>query len=255
MSASTIPTVVFLPGSIMPASIQYGPILNILRNEIRPVLKDLEVYSGDVPDPEYQLSQEVEGLKQVADKGGYDRFHLVGYSGGGAVALAFVATYPEQVLSLSMTEPAVIPSPEWFKTEQDKMSALDRAMALPPAEQMREFIRLQILPGIEPPSPPPGEPPSWMGKRPAGIKAMMKAFSASNIQLDQFRRYDKPVYLAIGSLSDPIEQRKANFMAKLFPDFRLEIYKGSHHFDPPQRAEPERYAKAVAELWKQAEPG
>jgi pimeloyl-ACP methyl ester carboxylesterase len=34
---------------------------------------------------------EVDGIDRAADDEGFDRFHLYGHSGGGAMALAFVA--------------------------------------------------------------------------------------------------------------------------------------------------------------------
>jgi pimeloyl-ACP methyl ester carboxylesterase len=253
MANSTPRSVVFLPGSIMPAAIQYNPLIKVLGSEIQPLLKDLEIYSGDVPAPRYHLDQEVEGLKHFVDREEINIFHLVGYSGGGAVALAFVAAYPEKVKSLALSEPAVIPSQEWLKSEEEYMKALAQVMLLPPNDQMREFVRINLRTGVQPPPSPSGEPPAWMSKRPAGLKAMAQAFSTSHINSNQFRQFHNPVYLAVGSLSNPVEERKAETMAKLFSDFRVEVYAGRHHFDPPQRAEPERFAKAIVRLWEQAE--
>jgi pimeloyl-ACP methyl ester carboxylesterase len=253
MDTLPIRAVFFLPGGILPAAIQYNPLLNVLKDGIQPLLKDLEVYSSDKPAPGYDLSQEVEGLRQVADTKGYNSFHLVGYSGGGAVALAFAAAYPKRVKSLALSEPTVIPSQEWLQSENGYLRALDRVMLLNPNEQIQEFERLNLRLGVQPPPPPPGEPPAWMAKRPAGLMAMTQAFSSVNIDLKKFRKFHKPVYLAIGSLSNPIEVRKAETMASLFSDFRVEVYVGRHHFDPPQRAEPERFAKALVTLWKRAE--
>jgi pimeloyl-ACP methyl ester carboxylesterase len=246
-------TVVFLPGSIMPAAIQYGPLLNVLKDSVRPILKDLEVYNGDTPPSDYALALEVEGLRQVVQAAALQRFHLVGYSGGGAVALAFTAAYPEKLESLALSEPAVIPSQKWIHQEAGYWSEIERVMSLAPAEQMREFMRLNLRPGVQLPPPPPGEPPAWMARRPAGLRAMSRAFSAYDLDLERFRQFSKPVYLAIGSLSNPIEERKAETMSKLFPDFRSEVYAERHHFDPPQRAEPERFAQALQELWSRAE--
>lgn len=111
MKNSEMRPVVFLPGIIMPAAIQYRPLLNVLKDRVRPILKDLEVYnSSETPPAHYDLGIEVEGLRRAAEAAGLQRFHLVGYSGGGAVALAFAAAYPEKLESLALSEPAVIPS-------------------------------------------------------------------------------------------------------------------------------------------------
>lgn len=245
--------VIFLPGGIMPAAVQYAPLLGILKDKIKPLLKDLEVYAGDVPPIGYDLGLEVQGLKKASETIGFHNFHLVGYSAGGAIALAFIATYPERVESLALVEPAVIPSPAWFQQEADEKKKMDRMMSLPPKEQMQEFVRLQLRPGVPPPPPPPGTPPPWMVTRPAGLRALSNAFDTSLITLDQFKQFRKPVYLAIGDLSNPIEERKAELLAKLFPNFQVEIYQGRHHFDPPQRAEPERFVRALDSLWARAD--
>jgi pimeloyl-ACP methyl ester carboxylesterase len=45
-------------------------------------------------------------LLRAARDAGFERFHLVGYSGGGASSLAFAARRPESLLSLALIEPA-----------------------------------------------------------------------------------------------------------------------------------------------------
>jgi pimeloyl-ACP methyl ester carboxylesterase len=253
METNIVRPVVFLPGGIMPAAIQYDQLLGILDGKIRPLLKDLEVYVGDVSSPGYELNVEVEGLRKASEDFGFHNFHLVGYSAGGAIALAFIATYPEKVDSLALIEPAEIPSRAWFTQEADHSAEMKRVMSLPPKEQMQEFVRLQLRPGVPTPPPPPGAPPPWMVTRPAGLKALSRAFDNSDMTLAQLKQFRKPVYLAIGNLSNPIEERKAELLRKLFPNFEVEIYQGRHHFDPPQRAEPERFASALNSLWARAE--
>ncbi len=236
----------------MPAALQYRPLLNVLNGEVRPFLKDLEVYANDEPPIDYRLDQEVEGVRRFAESEALSRFDLVGYSGGGAVALAFVARYPEIISSLALTEPAVIPSQQWFQEESAYQAEFSKVMLLPPAEQMREFVKMHLRSGVQPPPPPSGPAPDWMAKRPAGLKAMASAFNAYDLNLEDLRRFDGPVYFALGSLTDAFEERLAKKLGTLFPKFRCEVYEGRHHFDPPQRAEPERFAQALRELWRAA---
>ena len=61
-----------------------------------------------------------------------------------------------------------------------------------------------------------------------------------------------PIYLAVGSLSHPIEAHKASVLSSLLSDIQIEVYEGRHHFDPPQRAEPERFAQALRRLWRRS---
>jgi pimeloyl-ACP methyl ester carboxylesterase len=49
---------------------------------------------------------EVAGVDRAADAARFDRFHLYGHSGGGAVVLAYVSAHPERVISLTLDEPA-----------------------------------------------------------------------------------------------------------------------------------------------------
>lgn len=247
--------IVFLPGAVMPAATQYEPLLRVLGDRAHPLLHDLEVYAGDAPPPGYDLDVEVESLRQAADAAGWDRVHLVGYSGGGAVCLAFTAAYPERVKSLALSEPAAIPSPQWREQEAGWWAEVQRAMLLPPQEQMREFVRIHLRPDVPPPTPPAGDPPPWMARRPAGIKALVRAFSEAAIPLDRLRRFPGPAYVAVGRLSNAVEERKAETLARLVPDVRVEIYEHRHHFDPPQRAEPERFAAALLDLWARAANG
>jgi pimeloyl-ACP methyl ester carboxylesterase len=242
--------VVFLPGILLPAAVQYEPLLSILKDDVHPLLKDLEIYNEETPPPEYQFNMEVEGLKQAVDAAGLQTFHLVGYSGGGAVALAFAGTYPDRMDSLALSEPAVIPSQEWMHQEAGFFKELYHVVSLPPTEQMREFMRLELRPGVSLPSQPQGDPPPWMARRPAGLRTMARSFSSFDLPLERLHQFHKPVYLAVGALSNSIQERKAETLAKLFSDFRVEVYKNRHHFDPPQRAEPERFARALNDLWQ-----
>jgi len=240
---------VFVPGVIMPVALSYASLLEAIKDEIQPVLKELEVYAGDTPPPDYGLALEVEGLWRTAEAAGLESFHLVGYSGGGAVALAFTAKYPERPRSLALIEPAWIGDDFWTPEEAVE---IDRVMALPPEQRMPAFVRFQLRPGVEPP-PPPSPPPPWMAKRPAGVEALAGAFKAYHLDRERFRLFRGPVYFAFGNLSHILWERMADTLAGLFPNIRAEVYEGRHHFDPPHRAEPERFAQVLRDLWARSE--
>lgn len=243
--------VVFVPGGVMPVAMSYGPLLDVVKEEVRPVLKDLEVYATDRPPANYSLELEVEGVRRAADAAGFTGFHLLGYSGGGAVSLAFTARYPERLLSLALVEPAWIGNDDWTPEDVADWAALDGIMALPGDERMRAFARWHMRPGLEPPRPqlPPGPPPPWMALRPAGLDALAAAFRTYRLDRERLRRFRRPVYYALGSLSRSFFERNGRTLARFFPDFRVEAYEGRSHFDPPHRAEPERFARALRELW------
>src|SRR6266849_2315312 len=97
---------IFLPGSVLPAELAYGALLAALGPGTHAVARELEVYADAEPPSDYSLDTEVAGVLREADQRSWERFHLAGYSGGGAAALAFTARYPERVSSLALLEPA-----------------------------------------------------------------------------------------------------------------------------------------------------
>jgi len=245
---------VLLPGGVLPAAPAYAPLLKVLGDRVDAVVKDLEVYAGDEPPPGYGLDTEVVGIARAADAHGFDRFHLVGYSGGGASSLAFAARHGERLLSLALLEPA------WAGNrrmpEEDALMVRFRALEpLPPEQFMAGFTRLQLAPGVEPPAPPAGPPPPWLAKRPAGLRAFISAFESGDLDLGALRAFERPVYFALGGRSNPdYYGRMAERLAAVFPDFTLETFAERHHFDPPHRIEPERLAASLLSLWERAEP-
>jgi len=242
--------VVFVPGGVTPVGLSYAPLLEELGEEIAPLLKDLEVYAADEPPVDYSLQLEVDGLEGDVNAAGLETFHLVGYSGGGAVSLDFAAQHPERLRSLAMFEPANVPGP-WDPADHPEATSTDAALS--PEQMLAEFTRRQLRPGVEPPSTPPGPPPDWMTRRPAGLRAMMAAFETDTTERDALRRCTFPVYLAYGLLTGEHMVRRAQLLAGLLPDIWIEAYPGIHHFGPPQRTQPAHYAAALRQLWARAE--
>ena len=245
---------IMLPGIILPAGLAYGALIDALGGGVLAVAKDLEVYAGDEPPGDYGLGDEVAGVFREADAHGWERFHLVGYSGGGAAALAAAARQPERLLSLSLLEPAWAGDWEVGEAERDVRRELDRLEGLPPGDFMGAFVRLQLRPGVDPPAPPPGPEPPWLAKRPAGIRALIRAFAAYDLDRESLCRFDRPVYYALGSLSNPdLYEEIAQRLSRVFSDFTLETFEERHHLDPPHRIEPERLTRSLLALWRRAE--
>jgi len=243
---------VLLPGGVLPAEPAYAALLDVLGDRIVPISKNLEVYSGDRPPASYSLDIEVAGVLREADRHGFERFHLVGYSGGGASSLAFAAQHRTRLQSLALLEPA------WAGNdrtgEEEALWLQFRALEGLPADQfMAGFMRLQLAPGVEPP-PLPAPPPSWMSKRPAGLRALIRAFDSDDLDLARLRAFEQPVYFALGGRSNPdYYARMADRLRKIFPDFTLETFPERHHFEPPHRIEPERLGESLLALWERAE--
>lgn len=244
--------VVLLPGVVLPAQPAYAALLQVLGKRCDAVTKDLELYSGDQPPPDYSLDLEVEGILRVADDHSFGRFHLVGYSGGGASSLAFAAVHGDRLLSLALLEPAWAGSNR-MAAEQAAWEHFRTLESLPPDQLMAGFQRLQLAPGVKPPAPE-GPPPPWMATRPAGVRAFMDAVDDRALDVEALRAFDRPVYFALGGRSNPdYFGRMAERLASIFPDFTLETFPERHHFDPPHRIEPERLSRSLLTLWDSAE--
>ncbi|MEX2024899.1 MAG: alpha/beta hydrolase [Thermoleophilaceae bacterium] len=246
-------SVILLPGGMLPAEPAYAPLIEALGDGVRAVAKDLEVYAGDAPPPGYSLGTEVEGVLRVAEEAGLERFHLVGFSAGGASAVAFAAAHPDRLRSLALIEPAWLGNEEQSERERADRARMADLAGLPPAQMLEQFRRLQLAPGVVPPSTPHGDPPPWLAKRPAGLAAIGGAFAGHRLDLDALRALDAPVYFALGTLSNQDRYgENARRAEELFADFTLDVYEGRHHFDPPHLAEPGRLAAALRALWRRA---
>ena len=246
--------VILLPGSVLPGDLAYSSLVAALGSAADAVVKELAVYETPEAPLDYTLDLEVGGVLREADERSWERFHLVGYSGGGAAALAFAASHPERLASLALLEPAWAGRWDLSPSEQGLWLEYDRLEALPPDEFMRAFMRLNVKPGVALPQPPPGDPPPWMAKRPGGIRAFMMTFKTYELDREALARFDRPVYFALGGLSN-LDQfgAIATRLSRVFPDFELEVFDERHHFDPPHRIEPERLADSLKALWRRAD--
>jgi pimeloyl-ACP methyl ester carboxylesterase len=242
--------VILLPGIIAPAAVRYGPLLEQL-GDVQAVLKDLEIYAGAAPPPDYSIELEVAGIARTADRAGLARFHLFGHSGGGACALAFAAKHPERILSLALDEPATDFSDEDRAHPRHEQFAAARK--LPPAEAIPEFLRLQLAPGVEPPPLPEGPPPSWMANRPAGVQAFERAILRHRVDPARYEAIRVPVLFTYGGLTHPHWAEMCDRLARRFPDFEAERSPGLSHMTALHEADPERAAVLLRAHWARAE--
>lgn len=243
--------VIFLPGVIMPCALRYAALLRELDNGVRAITKDLELYAGPGTPPQgYDITMELDGINETAEDAGWDRFHLYGHSGGGAVALAYVAAHPERVLSLAVDEPAY----DFLDSTESRgyWSEIDAAGQLPERDRMPAFLKLQLGPGVALPPAPAGTPPPWMTSRPAGVRALTTALKQHHVDPSSYRRYAAPVYFSHGTLSHPYWLSMRDRLAALFPDFTAERYDGLHHLNTSHQAEPARVAQALRRQWSRA---
>jgi len=246
--------VVLLPGVVLPAELAFGALVSELGAGVDAITRDLELYRGDVPPPDYSLDAEVDGVRSEADGRGWDRFHLVGYSAGGSMALAFAAHYPGRLLSLALLEPAWAGGWGWSSEHSELWASYDALENLPPDQFMTAFMRLQVRPDVELPPPPRGPSPPWMGRRPSGIRAFLRTLKGYELDRAALAAFKAPVYFALGGRSRPAQfAEEADRLASVFADFTLEVFPDRHHFDPPHRGEPARLASSLRAIWERGE--
>jgi pimeloyl-ACP methyl ester carboxylesterase len=246
--------VVLLPGIVLPAGLAYDGLVAVLGSDVETIVKDLEVYREDSPPPGYSLDTEVAGVLREADALGWDSFHLVGYSGGGAAALACAARNPARLLSLGLLEPAWAGDWDWSPEHERLWAKYDELAGLQPEQFMPVFMRLQVRAEVQLPAPPSGRPPPWMKQRPEGIRTILRTFQTYNLDRGALAGFDRPVYYALGGLSNPNQFGEvAERLANVFPDFTLEVFAERHHFDPPHRNEPGRLAESLRAIWSRGD--
>jgi len=238
----------FLPGIIAPASIRYAPLLPHLKG-VGACVCDLAVYAGAEPPADYSIDTEIASIDANADRAGFDRFHLYAHSGGGACALAYIAKRPDRVLTLTVDEPASDLTAADHADPYWKL--IDEARSLPDREATVAFLKLQLAPDVEPPIPP-GPPPPWLAKRPAGIRAISRELERYEVDPARYRAFKAPVLYTHGSKSHPRWLAMRDRLAGLFPDFRSELFEGLHHLNTSHQAEPARTADLLRAHWARA---
>lgn len=246
--------VVLLPGGVLPADLAYPDLIRELGPEVDARPKELEIYAGDEIPSDYGLDTEIEGIRRHADESGFDRFHLVGYSAGGASCMAFCAAHPERLLSLTLNEPAWAGNDGLSDAELDRGRVIEAATQLPPAQVMPAFIQAQLRDGVPLPPPPEGPPPPWMRSRPPALAMLPRVWKEHVLDEDALRAFTGPVLFTLGGKSHPdLYPETAKRLEKIFPNFTLEVFEDRHHFDPPHRSEPERFARVLKAHWARAE--
>lgn len=246
------PQVVCVPGSVAPAAQRYRPLIEAVGDEAELHLKDLEVYREATPPSGYTIEEEIEAIDRLAEAKRLERFHLIGYSGGGFIALAYAATRPQRILSLGLFEPARIPG-GLTAEERAFYSGLEAKLSgLSGPEFMDVFVREQVKPGVQVQAPPTTASPE-MQKRPAGIAALVRQFEAYALDRGLFSACEFPVFYAYGDLSHAEQALKAGILAALLADVHVRRFAGVHHFVPPERIYTPAHVNALKDLWSEGQ--
>jgi pimeloyl-ACP methyl ester carboxylesterase len=213
---------------------------------------DLLAFHGGPLPADFSLANEIDALLAAIDGAGARRAHLVGYSGGGAVALAFAGRHADRVASLALEETAWVGNDDVPDVERETWARLAEAMKLPAYEALLVFQQLMVAPGAPPlPELPPDAP--WLDGMVAGIAALSGSFRSAAIDLAALGATGIPIYCAVGSLSHPVFELRSRRLQAAIPAATVEIYEGLHHLAPPHRYDVDRFAARLRELWASAD--
>jgi pimeloyl-ACP methyl ester carboxylesterase len=209
----------------------------------RPVrLHDLVGYRETLP-TDYDVDSELTALGDALNGGA----HLLGYSAGASVTLAFAAAYPTRIASLTLVEPPWIGAADGTAFQAD----MDTVMLDTPAEQRwTSFHKLLTRPGADIPPPPPN-PPSWAAARVARGEQVWRALRAHLIPAQRLASITVPVYLPVAADSHPWFTDAAHHLAERFTNATVEIFPGNH-VRPPHVSASERFVARLRALWRSA---
>jgi pimeloyl-ACP methyl ester carboxylesterase len=254
MKSRERPPVMLVPGIINPVELSYGPLIEVLKRDTNLMLKELEVYRGsEVPPPAYNVMTEAKGIIRVADEASHASFHLVGYSAGGIAALSAIERCGERLRSVTLIEPFGTGSYESSPVERAFLERAETVLSLPLEERVAAFLPVNLGEGVEPPAAAPGPPPVWMASRPLGLEGLIRSAIAAQFDRAAFRAFRRPVYMVMGSRSNPAWYAMRDTLSGLFPNIQTEVYEGLHHLSPPQRIQPDRLAGALREIWAEGD--
>ncbi|TMG69279.1 MAG: alpha/beta hydrolase [Chloroflexi bacterium] len=246
------PQVICLPGGVAPAAQRYGPLRAAVGDDADLYMKDLEVYREAKPSSGYSVEVELEAIDTFAAEHNLERFHLLGYSGGGFLSLAYAGTRRERIRSLALFEPASIPGPLTHEESAGFDALVQRLKGLEGPAFMAAFVREQLKPGVEPPPPPASTSPE-MAKRPAGIAALIQAFNDYRFDRSQLETSSFPVFLGYGDLTSDAESVRAAVLAHLFADIHVRRFAGVHHFVAPEQIYTLEHVRLLLNLWRRGE--
>jgi pimeloyl-ACP methyl ester carboxylesterase len=233
-------------GAVAPAAMTYARIQRILGAETTFILKDPECF-GDTLPPDYSLETEIATALRAADAIGFERFHVLGYSAGGSIALALGLAHPRRVQTLTLVEPAWIGRPDWSDDEAAFVASVDAVMELPIPARGPALLRAMSDPRADPAGVLPDPLPSWLLDRPARFAALWRAFADAAARFDGAA--SGPLHLPVCGRSHPRFLEAARRLEARTPSASVEVYADCTHLDPPQSREPERFAARLRELW------
>lgn len=192
--------------------------------------------------PSYSLDTHVADLAAFVDGLGAGPVHLVGWSYGGAVALAFAVRHAAALASLFLCEPALMSVAEDaddLRVLRDERAALAPAVAAGVAGDLEEATR-RFVDWVD-------DDPGAFDRLPAALRAMFDdnartvplhfaAPPGERVRCADLARLDLPAEVTMGARTRPYFRILAAATARCIPGARLTTIEGARHMAPLEAA-------------------
>lgn len=226
-------------------SSQWRALADSLSNRYRVIAVDGYGAGKSPPwptDRSLRLVDEVELLDAVLRQAG-ERFHVVGHSYGGAVALELATLHPKRVKSLAVYEPTLFhlvagtdplssPAEGIWRAATDAAQAIERGDALAAAERFIDFWMGQGSWAAMPAARQAAVAAS--GKN---VKGWRDALFAENVSAPTLAALDIPVLLLCGDDSPQSSTSVARVLQATLPRVTVAPQPGLGHMGPITHAE------------------
>ena len=238
---------VWLAGAGAPPEESFGSCLEIAQRWISCVPKPLELFAQATPPDAYSVDAEIATIDSTLDALGAPAAHLVGFSGGGGIALAYALRRPDRVLSLALDE-HVIGHHLDVDDEEALWREVDEALALDGLGATLKIVELLNEPGA-PPLQLPSPMPDWVASRIWGTPLLLRAVRDVAVGRSDLRGAPWSVYTSYGSGTRQALKGWCQAVADCVPNGTSEVYEGADHNRPAHEIDAERFTAALRSLW------
>lgn len=145
-----------------------------------------------IADQDYNIAQQVKRLDEFVATLGWEKFHIVGNSMGGAISGVYAATYPQKILSLGLFAPSGVNSPEKSELSKNLEKGKNNLVATN-AEEFQELMRFIFV------TPPPIPP------------FLTSYFAERAVKNSEFNQY---IFKQIRSTGFPLQENMNKIQAK-----------------------------------------
>jgi esterase len=144
--------IVFVHG-LMAFAANWRKIANLLEDQFQCLIYDQRGHGRSFkPETGYTPADFAEDLNKITDELGWNKFHLVGHSMGGRVALVFAHMFPEKVSTLTIEDIGVEVMPESYRYYERMLNVVPTPFRS--KDEMKLFFENQFLKVFDPKESP-----------------------------------------------------------------------------------------------------